>query len=54
LLRQGSGRAAQEYREMLDSLTAKVHAHLAIATDVVAALQPLIRSPRQRDPAAGF
>ena len=54
LLRQGSGRAAQEYREMLDSVNADVHSHLALATSVVAGLQPLIRSSRQRDSAAAF
>lgn len=52
LLRQGSSRAAQEYRGMLDSVNADVHAHLTLATSVVAGLQPLIRSSRQRDSAA--
>jgi hypothetical protein len=51
LLREGSTRAAQEYREMLDSVNADVHAHLVLATSVVAELQPLVRSSRQRDSA---
>jgi hypothetical protein len=54
LLRQGSSRAAQEYREMLDTLGGDVRAHLALATSVVADLQPLIRSSRQRDSAAAL
>lgn len=54
LLRQGSGRAAQEYREMLDSVNADVHAHLALATAVVAELQPLTRSSRRRDSAVAL
>ena len=50
LLRQGSSRAAREYREMLDSVDADVHAHLVLATSVVADLQPLIRLSRPRGP----
>ena len=51
LLRQGSTRAAQAYRERLDSVNADVHAHLHLATNVVAALQPLMRSiPRPGAP----
>jgi hypothetical protein len=49
LLRQGSSRAAQAYRETLDSVNADVHAHLVLATAVVAELRPLLRSSRQRD-----
>ena len=52
LLRQGSGRAATEYRETLDSIDADVHTHLALATSVVAELQPLVRSTRQRESVA--
>ncbi len=43
LLRQGSIRAAQEYRQMLDTLDGDVRAHLELATTVVAQLRPLIR-----------
>lgn len=47
LLRQGSVRAAQEYRAMLDHVGADVHAHLAEATSLIAQLRPLIRPPRR-------
>jgi hypothetical protein len=40
LLRQGSTRAAQEYREMLDGIARKVHEHLALVSAVVAELRP--------------
>jgi Arc/MetJ-type ribon-helix-helix transcriptional regulator len=49
LLRQGAGRAAQEYRGTLDSLDHDVHAHLALASSIVAELRPLLRTNRQRD-----
>ena len=39
---------------MLDSVNACVHAHLTLASSLVAELQPLIRSSRQRDPGLGF
>ena len=52
LLRQGSSRAAQAYREMLDNVDADVRTHLALATSVVAELQPLIRSMRRRETVA--
>lgn len=48
LLRQGSGRAAQEYRAMLDEVGADVRAHLALASSVAAELQPLVRPRRPR------
>lgn len=48
LLRQGSGRAAQEYRAMLDEVGANVRTHLALASSVAAELQPLIRPRRPR------
>lgn len=44
LLRQGSGRAAQEYRAMLDEIGADVRTHLALASSVAAELQPLVRA----------
>lgn len=40
LLRQGSVRAAQEYREMLDSLNFEVRRHLKVAADALADLRP--------------
>lgn len=48
LLRQGSGRAAQEYRAMLDEIGADVRTHLALASSVAAELQPLVRARRPR------
>lgn len=48
LLRQGSGRAAQEYRAMLDEIGADVRTHLALASSVAAELQPLVRPRRPR------
>jgi hypothetical protein len=46
LFRQGSSRAAQEYREMLDSLRSEVRRHLQVAADALADL----RSRRTRPP----
>jgi len=46
LFRQGSARAAQEYREMLDSLRSEVRRHLQVAADALADL----RSRRTRSP----
>jgi hypothetical protein len=43
LLRHGSVRAAQEYRSMLETLDADVRNHLALASDVLAQLQPTRR-----------
>jgi hypothetical protein len=40
LLREGSLRAAQEYRAMLGTLDADVRRHLAVASDALAALRP--------------
>jgi len=40
LLRQGSVRAAQEYREMLDTVAQDVRDHLALASAVLADLRP--------------
>lgn len=48
LLRQSSVRAAQEYREMLDSLTAEVRRHLRIAADALADLRPKHATPKPR------
>lgn len=48
LLRQSSIRAAQEYREMLDSLTAEVRRHLSIAADALADLRPKHATPKPR------
>jgi hypothetical protein len=45
LLRQGQGRAAMEYREMLDTLGADVRGHLAMAASQLAELRPA-RPPR--------
>lgn len=44
LLRQGAVRAAQEYREMLDTLEDDVRAHLMLASSVLAELRPRGRS----------
>jgi hypothetical protein len=41
LLRQGSIRAVQEYRETLDSVAGDVHRHLVFASAVLADLRPL-------------
>jgi hypothetical protein len=49
LLRQGASRAAQAYRGTLHSLDHDVHAHLVLASSVVAELRPLLRPNRQRD-----
>ena len=40
LLRQGQVQAAQEYREMLDTLAGDVRRHLTLASGVLADLQP--------------
>ena len=40
LLRQGNVRAAQEYRERLDTLAGDVRSHLSLASGVLADLQP--------------
>ena len=40
LLRQGHVRAAQEYREMLDTLAGDVRSHLTLASGVLADLRP--------------
>ncbi len=40
LLRQGSVRAAQEYRDLLDSVAGDVQRHLEVASAVVVDLQP--------------
>ena len=40
LLRQGHVQAAQEYREMLDTLAGDVRGHLILASSVLADLQP--------------
>jgi hypothetical protein len=44
LLRLGEVRAAQEYREMLDTLTDDVRRHLVLAPKVLAELRPRGRS----------
>jgi hypothetical protein len=49
LLRQGSTRAAQEYRQMLDALDVDVRAHLALASSVVAEVRPFIRIRQRHD-----
>jgi hypothetical protein len=46
LLKQGSVRAAQEYRAVLDTLTADVHEHLTLASATLADLRP--GGPNQR------
>ena len=40
LLRQGNVRAAQEYRERLDTLAGDVRSHLSLASGVLADLRP--------------
>ena len=45
LLRQGSVRAAQEYRDMLDTVADNVREHLTLASGVLAELRPHHRSP---------
>ena len=40
LLRQGNVRAAQEYRERLDTLAGDVRNHLSLASRVLADLRP--------------
>ena len=45
LLRQGSVRAAQEYRDMLDTVADDVREHLTLASGVLAELRPRHRSP---------
>jgi len=47
LLRQGSVRAALEYREMLDTLAGDVRRHLMLASSVLADLRPRRRSADQ-------
>jgi hypothetical protein len=49
LLRQGSTRAAQEYRQMLDALDGDVREHLELASSVVAEVKPFIRIRQRRD-----
>jgi hypothetical protein len=49
LLGQGASRAAQQYRGTLERLDDDVHAHLALASSVLADLRPLLRPNRQRD-----
>jgi hypothetical protein len=49
LLDQGASRAAQQYRGTLARLDDDVHAHLALASSVLADLRPLLRPNRQRD-----
>lgn len=44
LLRQGSSRTAQEYREMLDEVAQDVHGHLKMASLALAELQPKRRA----------
>ena len=44
LLREGNVRAAQEYREMLDTLTGDVRGHLTLAARLLADLRPRNRS----------
>ena len=48
LLRQGNVRAAQEYRERLDTLAGDVRNHLSLASRVLAELRP--RSQRADTP----
>ena len=43
LLRQGNVRAAQEYRERLDTLAGDVRSHLSLASGVLADLRPRIQ-----------
>jgi hypothetical protein len=54
LLRQGEGRAAMEYREMLDTLDSDVREHLAMAAGLLAELRPArpTRVGTQRQPRA--
>ena len=50
LLRQGSVRAAQEYREMLDAVAGDVRDHLTLASATLADLRPRhSRAPAVRD-----
>jgi hypothetical protein len=49
LLREGSTRAAQEYRQMLDALGGDVRAHLASASSVVAEMRPFTRIRQRHD-----
>jgi hypothetical protein len=44
LLRRGNVRAAQEYREMPDTLAGDVRGHLVLAASVLADLRPRSRS----------
>ncbi|MDH3209310.1 MAG: hypothetical protein OEL91_02855 [Burkholderiaceae bacterium] len=50
LLRQGSIRAAQEYREMLDTVAQDVREHLKLASAVLADLRPRRGAPTARQP----
>ena len=50
LLRQGEVKAAQEYRRMLDTLGAHVHAHLTLASRVLADLRPSHSCKRSHEP----
>jgi hypothetical protein len=43
LLRESNVRAAQEYREMLDTLAGDLHSHLSLASGVLADLRPRSR-----------
>ena len=45
LLRQGSVRAAQEYRELLDTVAGDVHRHLELASEALVDLQPSRTAP---------
>ena len=49
LLRQGSVRAAQEYRVMLDSLTDEVRRYLKVAADALADLRPRHAVPAETE-----
>jgi hypothetical protein len=48
LLRQGAGRAAQEYREVLGTLGDDIRGHLRLASATLADLQPRSRSQAPR------
>ncbi len=48
LLGQGTIRAALVYRDLLDRAHGEVRAHLKVAAEALADLQPLVRLARQR------
>lgn len=50
LLGQGQGRAAQEYRGMLDTLANDVRSHLSLAASVLAGLRPSRLPSRKNEP----